>query len=193
MAKSPARSYQHGDLILRVDDFVLGAGEIVRFAPETGIDPEKIDHFWVTIRAGDVGLVQISISTSSLKHLAERFDPRMRIAILPGTWQKLPVSGLSRVRGLNYAETESETRLVYQEMERLALEDLLSEKCRRAIFLEVWGTFYLRDVLGIHQIHSRRASCSVRTDYVGRDGALRFSYRENSSTEMLLFKFCGQV
>lgn len=78
-------------------------------------------------------------------------------------------------------------------MERGALEDLLSDKCGRAIFLEVWGAFYLRAGLGIHQIHSRRASCRVRTDYVGRDGAIRFSYRENSATEMLLFKFCGQA
>jgi hypothetical protein len=42
-------------------------------------------------------------------------------------------------------------------------------------------------------VHSRRASCSVRTDYVGRDGAVRFYYRENAAAEMLLFKYCGQV
>jgi hypothetical protein len=193
MAKSPARIYQRDDLVLRADDFVLGAGEIVRYAPESGIDPEKIDHFWITIRAGAVGLVRVSISTRSLRHCADGFDPRMRLAILPGNWAELPVSGLSRVRGLNYAKLKSETPQVYQVIERPALEQLLSSKCRRAIFLEAWGTFYFRAGLGIHQVHSRRASCSVRTDYVGRDGAIRFFYREDSATEMLLFKYCGQA
>lgn len=100
MAKSPAQGYQRGNLILRVDDFVRGAGEIVRYAPEFGSDPEKIDHFWITLRAGEVGLIQVSISTSSLKHFADRFDPRMRVAVLPESWEKLPAGGLSRVRGL---------------------------------------------------------------------------------------------
>jgi hypothetical protein len=97
------------------------------------------------------------------------------------------------VRGLNYTGLEAETRLTYELMERRTLENLLSAKCRRAIFLEAWGAFYLRAGLGIHQVHSRRASCSVRTDHVGRDGAIRFFYRENSTTEMLLFKYCGQA
>jgi hypothetical protein len=78
-------------------------------------------------------------------------------------------------------------------MERPALERVLVEKSSRAIFVEAWGALYLRDRLGIHQVHSRRASCSVRTDYVGRDGAVRFYYRENTAAEMLLFKYCGQV
>jgi hypothetical protein len=78
-------------------------------------------------------------------------------------------------------------------MERPALEELLTAKAHRAIFVEAWGALYLRDRLGIHQVHSRRASCSVRSDYVGRDGAVRFFYREDSASEMLLFKYCGQV
>lgn len=193
MAKPPRLVYQRGDLALGADDFVLGAGEIVRFAPESGIDSEKIDHFWITIRAGDAGLVQVSVSTRSLKHFADGFDPRMRLAILSGRWEKLPQAGLSRARGLNYAKLESEGPLVYEAIERRALEQLLSAKCRRAIFLEVWGAFYVRAGLGIHQVHSRRASCSLRTDYIGRDGAIRFSYREDFVSEMLLFKYCGQA
>jgi hypothetical protein len=31
----------------------------------------------------------------------------------------------------------------------------------------------------------------VLTDYVGRDGAIRFHYADGTS-EMLLFKYCGQ-
>ena len=78
-------------------------------------------------------------------------------------------------------------------MERTALETMLKTKVDRAILVEAWGAFYRRGRLGIHQVHSRRASCSVRTDYVGRDGALRLYYREDSAAEMFLFKYCGQV
>ena len=72
------------------------------------------------------------------------------------------------------------------------MEELLAAKAGRAIFAEAWGALYLRDRLGIHQVHSRRASCSMRSDYVGRDGPIRFYHRENSA-ETLLFKYCGQV
>ena len=193
MARALGYIYQHGDLALRADDFVRGAGEIVRYAPESGIDPDRIDHFWITLRAADVGLVQVSISTRSLRHFTDGFDPRMRIAILPGSWETLPPSGLAPVRGLNYAELQSEKPLVFEPIERIALEHLLAAKCGRAIFIEAWGAFYLRFGLGIHQVHSRRASCSVRTNYLGRDGALRFFYRDHSATEMVLFKYCGQA
>lgn len=45
---------------------------------------------------------------------------------------------------------------------------------------------------GIHQVHRRRASSNVPTNYVGRDGALRFYFREGFSSEMVLFKYFGQ-
>ncbi len=195
MPKSSPRGDRRGPPALRADDFVRGAGEIVRYLSESGNDPEKIDHFWITIRAGRVGLVQVSISTRSLKHFAKGFDPRMRLAILPGSWSELPPSTLSAADGLNYAELEAAAPapVSYEIMERPALEQLLLRKCRRAIFLEAWGAFYLRAGLGIHQVHSRRASRSVSRDYLGRDGALRFFFRENSGTEMFLFKYCGQL
>ena len=181
------------DFAFRADEFVRGAGEIVSFVAEADLNPDKIDHFWITIRAGAFGLVRISISTWSLKHAADGFDPRMRVGIVPATWMDLPESGLFPAAGLDYGDLERGQAVTYREIERLPLEKLLQEKAGRAIFAEAWGALYLRDRLGIHQIHSRRASCSVRTDYRGRDGALRLYYRENSATEMLLFKYCGQV
>ena len=75
--------------------------------------------------------------------------------------------------------------------DRPALEVLLTEKTRRALFIEAWGELYVRIHLGLHQVHSRRASCSVLTDYVGRDGAIRFYYPDRTA-ELLLFKYCGQ-
>jgi hypothetical protein len=58
--------------------------------------------------------------------------------------------------------------------------------------IEVWGAPYYRDLPGIHQIHSRRASCGVGESREGIDGALRFYFREGNRSELLLFKFCGQ-
>ena len=160
---------------------------------EIGVNPAKIDHFWITIRTGDFGPLRISINTWSLKHAAEGFDPRMRVGIVPSSWRQLPGSGLFLASALDYGEVERMHPIVYREMERPALEELLATKAGLAIFAQAWGALYLRDQVGIHQVHSRRASCSVRSDHVGRDGALQFYYRENSATELLLFKYCGQV
>jgi hypothetical protein len=95
-------------------------------------------------------------------------------------------------RGLDYQEIEAATSVPYTEYERPALETLLAEKTGRALFIEAWGEFYIRTHLGIHQVHSRRASCSVLRDYIGRDGAIRFYFAGDAQTELLLFKYCGQ-
>jgi hypothetical protein len=184
---------RHGtDSAFRPEEFVLAAGELVSAASEVTADPARRDHFWITIRAGELGRLQISISTYSLKHAAEGFDPRMRVGVVNSQWSQLPSAGIFTAAGLDYAELERVTPIIFQEMERSELEEFLAAKARRAIFVEAWGSFYLRGKPGIHQVHSRRASCSVRTDFVGRDGALRFYYRE-SLAEMILFKYCGQV
>ena len=193
MRNSATARNKGADFAFRADEFVAGAGELVTFEREVSPDPGKTDHFWITIRAGDFGLLRISISTYSLKHLADGFDPRMRVGVVASNWSQLPASGVFPAAGLDYAEFERASPVVYQEMEQPALEDLLAAKARRAIFVEAWGALYLRDRLGLHQVHSRRASCSVRTDYVGRDGAVRFYYREKAAAEMLLFKYCGQI
>ena len=193
MRNSSTARNKGADFAFRADEFVVAAGELVAFERETGADPGKIDHFWITIRADDFGRLRISINTWSLKHAADGFDARMRVGVFASKWSVLPASGVFPAAGLDYADFERASPIVYREMERLALEELLTAKARRAIFVEAWGALYLRDRLGIHQVHSRRASCSVRTDYVGRDGAVRFFYRENAAAEMLLFKYCGQV
>jgi len=117
----------------------------------------------------------------------------MRVARVSSNWTELPSSGIRPAAGLDYAAIEKAHPVNYREMERPELEDFLIDQSERAVFAEAWGALYLRDRLGIHQVHSRRASCSVKTDYVGRDGAIRFYFREESRAEMLLFKYCGQV
>ena len=190
---STAAQADGADLTFDADEFVVGTGEPIGFQVESNIDARKIDHVWVMIRAGRFGPLRISINTYSLRHAADGFDPRMRVGILTSQWSQLPASGVFPALGLDYAELERAQLVVYREMERTALETMLKAKADRAIFVEAWGAFYRRDRLGIHQVHSRRASCSVRTDYIGRDGALRFYYREDSTAEMFLFKYCGQA
>ena len=193
MRNSTASRIDLADFSFRADEFVVGVGELIGFQVESDIDPLKIDHVWVTIRAGRFGPLQVSINTYSLKHAADGFDPRMRVGALTSSWSQLPESGIFPVTGLDYAELERAQAIEYREVERTALETMLKAKLDRAILVEAWGAFYRRDGVGIHQVHCRRASCSVRTDYVGRDGALRFYYREDSAAEMFLFKYCGQV
>ena len=58
------------------------------FEREADADPGKTDHFWITIRAGDFGLLRISINTWSLKHVADGFDPRMRLGVVASRWSQ---------------------------------------------------------------------------------------------------------
>lgn len=178
-------------LPFRTDDFVCVAGKILHFAAETDRDPVNIDHFWITIDAGLGEGFQISINTASRSNRKAGFDDRLRVAIAPGRWEKLPKAGLTGHSHLDYDEMKTSSREPFNIYERPALEQLLADRATRAIFVEAWGDLYMRTHLGIHQIHSRRASCSVARDIVGRDGALRFYHADNIS-ELLLFKFCGQ-
>lgn len=192
MRKPKPRPNHEGDFAFRADEFVVVAGEPANFQVETNDDPLKIDHVWITVRAGRFGRLLISINTLSLKHAADGFDPRMRVGLVAASWTQLPESGVFPARGLDYAELERAQPIAYAETERADLEKMLREKTDRAICLEAWGALFLRDRLGIHQVHSRRASCSVRSDHVGRDGAVRF-YFPGRNAEMILFKYCGQV
>ena len=153
--------------------------------------PANIDHFWITVNAGIGNPVRIAVSTRSRQNAAAGFDPRMRIGIVASTFGELPSSGLVRSDGLDYHALEAASPIAYFEYERPALEVLLTERTGRAVFIEAWGELYIRTHLGIHQVHSMHASCSVPRDLIGRDGAIRF-YFPDDTAEMLLFKYCGQ-
>ena len=168
------------------------AGEPISFAPEIDKVPANIDHFWITIQMGDAGPLRIALNTHSRQNAAAGFDPRIRVAVIATPSLALPAAGIFPSNGLDYAVLEAEMPVVYLEYERTALEALLADKTRRATFIEAWGELYVRNHLGIHQVHSRRASCSVLTNYIGRDGAIRFYFTEEERTELLLFKYCGQ-
>ena len=177
---------------MRHGEFVHVAGVPIAFAAETDRVPDNIDHFWITIGIGGSEPIRIALSTHSRQNAAAGFDPRVRVGVIASAWQKLPAPEMVGCRRLDYQEIEATEPVTYVEYERPALEALLAEKTGRAIFIEAWGELYVRNHLGIHQVHSRRASCSVSQDYIGRDGAIRFYFGRDATAEMLLFKYCGQ-
>ena len=172
--------------------YVTIAGEVAAVAVEHEEDDRKIDHVWIDVRAGEFGRLQIALSTCSRQNRAAGFDPRVRLGLIESIWADLPPTGVHAARPLNYADLEATHRLHYDAFERVQLEKLLVEKASRALLVEAWGEFYVRSHIGVHQVHSRRASFAVPRDEVGRDGALRFYFREANVSEMLLFKFAGQ-
>lgn len=180
------------DLQLRHGDLVHAAGIPIAFAAETDRVPANIDHFWITIGTGSGEPIRIALSTHSRQNAAAGFDPRMRVGLVTSVWKELPPAGLLKSTALDYRQIETASPVTYVEYERPLLETMLTEKTSRAIFIEAWGELYVRNHLGIHQVHSMRASCSVLRDFVARDGAIRF-YFADARTERLLFKYCGQL
>lgn len=166
-------------------------GAPVRFQIERAIDHKRIDHVWLNVKAGDEGVFRVSLNTLSLKSFQSGFDPRVRVAIVSARWIELPAFGIFPSQGLNYDDIPT-TNSGFREYEREALAQLIGSKFGRALVVEAWGEVYLHGQRGIHQLHSRRASAVIRTDHVGRDGAVRFYYEEGMKTEQLLFKFFGQ-
>ena len=177
--------FDHGEI-------VHVAGTPIAFAAETDRVPANIDHFWITIGMGTGEPIRIALNTHSRQNAAAGFDPRLRIGVVASTWTELPPPGLLKSPGLDYRQIEAASAVTYVEYARPELEALLMDKARRAIFIEAWGELYVRTHLGIHQVHSMRASCSVLRDFVGRDGAIRFYFVEDARSELLLFKYCGQ-
>jgi hypothetical protein len=192
LAKQAKRYHVPPHLLQLQDRYVTVAGDVAAVAVETEEDERKIDHVWITIRAGEFGRLQISLSTCSRQSRAAGFDPRIRIGILTSSWDELPAAGLREVTPLDYRVLESVEQIRYTPYERRSVEEMLVTRARRAICVEAWGDFYVRAHIGVHQIHSRRGSNAVPRDLIGRDGAIQFYYREPNIREMLLFKFAGQ-
>jgi len=177
----------------RPGEFVRIAGPPIGYTIERKADARRIDHLIIQVRAGGFGVLEIALNTYSLRSLNVGYDPRLRVAVFSSHWSALPPAGVSRSGGLNYSTLEVKNRIVYRELARPTLESLVIEKLNRSLLVEGWGEFYLRVHSGIHQVHSRRASHAVPADYLERDGAIRFYFKQNGLAELLLFKFCGQV
>jgi hypothetical protein len=150
------------------------------------------DHFWISVDPGFGMRILVSVNTCSHRNAEAGFDPRVRLGILRGNWEELPERGFNECRRFSYGDLPGQDTVDFRPLERVVLEQLLLDRVSAAAMIEVWGAPYHRDHPGIHQIHSRSASCAVAESSEGLDGALRFYFGEERRTETLLFKFCGQ-
>lgn len=160
---------------------------------EIAANPADADHVLITLEAPPFGRLRAAVNTLSRINRDAGFDARVRVGIVKSTWTEKPTPGLVEEPGQDYAQIEKIMPIVYEPLESEVLVELLIERAKRAVRVEVWGDLYARDHLGVHQIHSRRASCAVLVDFKGRDGALKFYYAEENAAELFLFKFCGQA
>ena len=151
-----------------------------------------VDHVWITLEVPPFGRLRAAVNTLSRLNRDAGFDQRVRVGVVPGNWTEKPETGLVEENGQDYGMIEAALPVAYEPMEPEALAELLMAKAKTAVRAEVWGELYARDHLGIHQIHSRRASCAVALDLKNRDGGLKFYYADQTA-ELFLFKFCGQA
>ncbi len=171
--------------------FVRAIGIPYKVEIEPERNPSKVDHVWMTMECPPTGRLIISINTLSRFNRDAGFDARIRLSVISSRYEERPEPVLERHEPLDYTVLESLHPVDYFAVDHDPLEELLIKKCNEAVRAEVWGELYIREHLGIHQIHSRRASCAVEHDIIGRDGGLRLYYRDGTA-ELLLFKFCGQ-
>ncbi len=155
-------------------------------------NPEEIDHVLITMDVGRGPRLLVSVNTLSKRNREAGFDARLRVGVVREAWTILPPRGIEPMDTFDYAAVEATQNVFYEHTTRLDLEKRLLESAREACLLEAWGAPYLHRGPGLHQIHSRRASCAVPDDIIGNDGALRFYFDQDRGSEMLLFKFCGQ-
>ncbi len=167
---------------------VRAAGRVLGAEVEQSENPDEVDHVWIRMDIG--GEIAVAVNTLSKKNRMAGRDPRVRVGMVRGPEEDPPPPGASACARLDYAEIEARENVFFEHFERAALEVLLLDCCGRARALEVWGAPHGGSREGIHQVHSRRASCAVPEDVVGTDGALKFYFEEG--TLVLLFKFCGQ-
>jgi hypothetical protein len=159
---------------------------------EQAADPTRLDHVWLTLEVPPFGRLRVAINTLSRLNRDAGFDTSVRLGIVRSTYAEKPNTGLEEFPGFDYAKIEAKEKVAYETFERDPLAELLTAKAKTAIRAEVWGELYARDHIGLHQIHSRRASSAVALDVKNRDGALKLYYPDNTA-ELFLFKFAGQV
>lgn len=171
---------------------VRAVGRTLSAALEVHERQEEVDHVRFVMDAGPWGRIVVAVNTTSKRNRLAGFDPRVRVGIIRGHEPDPPATGVYALAAFDYAEVERSANVFFEHHTREALEERLLGNARRSFLLEAWGAPYRNRGPGIHQVHSRRASCAVPTDLVGRDGGLRFFFSGTQETETVLFKFCGQ-
>jgi hypothetical protein len=168
------------------------AGHVVAFAAEQALREENNDHFFVTVDAGLPKPVTLSLNTLSYRNRAAGHDARVRLGVVLLTREHLPERGLYPLDFFDYGSIELLAPAGYAARDRREMEEFFAARCRDCRLIEAWGVPYQRAHPGLHQIHSRRASCAVPEDLRGLDGAVRFYFDGERRSELALLKFCGQ-
>lgn len=156
---------------------------------------DKIDHVWISVQCGLPSPVTVSVNTLSIRNRSGGFDPRIRLGRVSGLTPHLPRAGCDIMPGFDYAQVEQDMNIFYETLDRPDVEKTLIELTTSAALLEAWGAPYRRHgTAGLHQVHSRRASCAVQEDLLHRDGGLKFYTPDHGAFRwtMVLIKFCGQ-
>lgn len=172
--------------------FVHVTGVPYSVEQEVADDPEKVDHVWLTLEVPPFGRVRAAVNTTSRLCRDGGADARIRVGIVLTPYDEKPAPGLLEDPGQDYRKIEAAFSVKYDEYDSAKLMELLMERGKKAVRVEVWGDLYAKEHLGVHQIHSRRASTAVPTDLRNRDGALKLYYAEPNVAELFLFKFHGQ-
>jgi hypothetical protein len=173
---------------------VRAVGSATRARIEPSRNPADVDHVWITLEAGLPRPIEIAVNTQSRRNRDAGFDPRVRVGRKREPWVALPDIGVAPLARFSYAEKEARANFFYEFLERDALEKYLVDCAHMSLRMEVIGApYHQRPIVGIHQIHSRRASCAVPGDLDGLDGALCFYFAFPREAHWLFFKFCGQA
>jgi hypothetical protein len=154
-------------------------------------DELLVDHVWYDVQIPPCGSLRLTINTLSRMNQRAGFDPRVRMATITSVYDERPEPFLEEAGPLDYRDLEAAGGVEYARYDHDPLEALLVAKGKRALRIEAWGELYIRNHLGVHQLHSRRASSAIPADFLGRDGAVKLYYPDKTA-EMLLFKFSGQ-
>lgn len=173
--------------------FVHARGVPYTVAVEEAEDPREIDHVFLQLEVPPYGRLRVCVNTLSRLNRDAGYDGRVRVGIIRSAYVEKPLPGLEECAGLDYAKHEEKHNVFYEHFAHAALVAALVAKMKVAIRAEVWGELYASDHLGIHQIHSRRASNAVPIDVPNRDGALKLYYPQDNVAEAFLFKFDGQT
>jgi hypothetical protein len=154
-------------------------------------DVSRVDHVWLNVEVPPCGPLRLSVNTLSRWNRDAGFDGRIRLGIITSKYTDRPGPLLEEAEPLDYRTLEAAAPTTFTPLERPAFEQLLMRKANAAVRIEAWGELYIRERLGMHQFHSRRASCAVDHDLLAHDGALKFYYPDQIA-ETLLIKYCGQ-
>ena len=171
--------------------FVHVRGVPYTVAVEEGEDPLKANHVYLNVEVPPFGRLRVAVNTLSCLSHDAGFDPRVRVGIIRSTYTEKPAPSLEECNGLDYAKQEEKHGVKFEICEQAALTGMLVAKMKVAIRVEIWGELYARDHLGIHQVHSRRASKAMPVEEPTREGELKLNYPQDNAAEAFLFKFDG--